>query len=92
MLQFEPAKDPDEVLDYAIDWTDQLAIDADEIQGVTWTFPSGLTKASQDEAEGIARVFISGGAAGQRYEIGHRMVTAGGRTYDRTVTLAVRQA
>lgn len=89
MLQW-PAKDPDETLDYAIDWSAVLAVDNDVISSVTWTLPAGFTKVSQAQASGVATVWIAGGALSSTlYDIQCRMVTVAGRTYDRTVKLAV---
>lgn len=87
-----PPKDPDDVLDYAIDWSDVLAADGDTIASVAWTFPAGLTKTSEaiDGAQTVA--WISGGQDGSRYSVGCRMTTAGGRIYDRTISLSVRQS
>ncbi len=92
-----PAKDPDDVLDFSVDWSEVLEADGpvgtpDTIVSVDWTVPSPLTKNSQAEALGIATVWIAGGELGGRYEIQCRLVTGGGRTYDRTVTLSVRRA
>ena len=83
-----PFKDPDEVLDFEVDWTARL--DGDTISAVTWTVPVGLTKTAQNLADPIAIVWLSGGTAGQSYEIGCRVETAGGRTYDETISLPVR--
>ncbi len=92
-----PAKDPDDVLDFALDWSEQLEADGtvevpDTITTATWTVPAGLTKNSQVEEDGLVTVWLSGGEAGSRYDIGCRIVTGGGRTYDRTISLSVRQA
>lgn len=90
-MSWEP-KDPDEVLDYEIDWSDVLAADGDTIQSVVWTLPSisGLTKVSQDESAGVARIWLSGGnLRAKPWDVACRMVTAGGRTYDRTAPLYV---
>lgn len=92
-----PAKDPDDVLDYSIDWSEQLEADGaegypDTISNVVWTVPAPLSKNSQTLGSGIATAWISGGEDGTRYEIRCRITTSGGRTYDRTVSLAVRQA
>ena len=84
-----PFKDPDEVLDFEVDWTARL--DGDTISVVTWTVPVGLTKTAQNLADPIAIVWLSGGTAGQTYEIGCRVQTTGGRTYDETIILPVRQ-
>lgn len=89
MLQW-PAKDPDETLDYAIDWSAVLALDSDTISTVTWTLPAGFTLASQSHAAGVATVWISGGSpSALPYDIACRVVTAAGRTYDRTAKLPV---
>lgn len=87
-----PPKDPDDVLDYSIDWTPVLEVDGDTLAGATWDVPDGLTKDSDAIAGAKAVVWISGGEDGVRYEIGCKITTGGGRTYDRTVELVVRQA
>lgn len=84
-----PFKDPDEVLDYSIDWSNR--IDAgDTISTVTWSFPAGITKVSQSLAGNVATCFVSGGTEGVAYSIGCRVVTTGGRTMDETVKLKVK--
>ena len=83
-----PFKDPDEVLDFEVDWTSRIGVDT--ISTVTWTVPAGLTKVSQAIAGKVAGVFLSGGTDGQSYNVGCRVVTAGGRTYDETIVLPVR--
>lgn len=87
-----PPKDPDDVLDYSIDWSAVLAQDADTIATIVWTVPAPLAKVSQAEAGSVAVVWISGGVDGTRYPIGCRLTTVGGRTYDRTFDLLVRTA
>lgn len=92
-MQAWPAKDPDDVLDFSLDWSDVLAADAnDTIESVAWTVPGDLTKESQAEAGAISTIWLSGGEAGTRYQIGCLLTTTGGRTYDRTIELTVRQA
>lgn len=83
-----PYKDPDEVLDYEFDWSARLADDT--ISAVTWTVPAGLTKDSQSVTGAVAVVWLSGGTDGEAYDIGCRVETAGGRTYDETIRLPVR--
>lgn len=82
-----PFKDPNEVLDYEIDWSARIGGDA--ISSVTWTVPSGITKDRDAVSGDIAAIWLSGGTAGTSYDIGCRVVTTGGRTYDETVTLSV---
>jgi hypothetical protein len=83
-----PNKDPDEVLDYSLNWSARL--DGDTIDSVVWSFPAGITKDSQALAGALASVFISGGTDGVAYLIGCRVVTAGGRTMDESVKLKVK--
>lgn len=87
-----PDKDPADVLDYSLDWSDQLALvtPADTISAVQWTLPTGLTAGAQIHANGIATTWISGGTAGTDYTVTCRMTTAGGRVLERNVGLYVR--
>lgn len=80
-------KDPEEVLDYAIDWSAMLG--GDTIATVVWTVPSPLTKVSQSNTTTIATAFISGGLATDLagYVVACKITTAGGRTGKRTFTL-----
>ncbi len=91
-MQTWPPKDPDDVLDFSVDWTDVLTLDDDTVASVAWTIPAGLTNTQELNAAGVTAVWLSGGVIGERYEVGCRMVTAGGRTYDRTIALSVRRS
>lgn len=87
-----PDKGPADVLDYSLDWSDQLALvsPADTISAVQWTLPTGLTAGVQYHANGEATTWISGGTAGTYYTVVCRMTTAGGRVIERNVGLYVR--
>lgn len=88
-----PDKDPADVLDYGLDWSDQLALvtPADTISSATWTVPAGLTSGAQFLVGGVATIFLSGGTAGTDYTITCRIVTTGGRTLERSVNLHVKE-
>ena len=91
-----PDKDPADVLDYGVDWSDQLALpDPDDtISSATWTVPSGLIAGAQFVEGGIAVIWLSGGTAGASgtdYTLICRIVTAGGRTLERSVKLLVKE-
>lgn len=91
-----PNKDPADVLDYGLDWSDQLALvsPTDSISNATWTVPAGLTVGAQFVAGGVATIWLSGGTAGANgtdYTITCRIVTAGGRTLERSVKLLVKE-
>jgi hypothetical protein len=83
-------KDPDAVVDFAIDWSDWLPT-GDTISTSTWDVPAGLTEDSETESTTLTTVWLSGGTAGQDYNITNQIVTAGGRTDDRTITIKVRE-
>jgi hypothetical protein len=82
-------KDPDAVLDYAIDWSDWLG--SDTISTSTWTVPTGITEDSESETTTVATIWLSGGTAGVKYDLVNEIVTAGSRTANRTIRIDVRE-
>lgn len=89
MILTWPAKDPDEVLDYSLDWSARLPA-GDTIESVTWTVPAGLTRGTTQLQGSVTTAFFSAGTEGTSYDIGVRIVTAGGRTMDQTVKLKIK--
>jgi len=89
-----PAKDPDEYLDYQIDWTDYL--DGDVIATSAWsaveTNSPGLTITAGSPATDGSKtyVWLSGGQDGETYHVLNRVTTTGGRSMDRTVRIRIR--
>jgi hypothetical protein len=84
-------KDPSAVLDYSFDWGTDGWIGADTITGTpVWTVPTGIVKDSQSNTTTLATVVISGGTAGENYDVSCKITTAGGRTDERTFRLQVR--
>ena len=88
-----PDKDPADVLDYALDWSDQLSLTSptDTIISATWIVPAGLTAGAQSVLGGVATIWLSAGVAGTDYTITCRIVTAGARTLERSVMLFVKE-
>ena len=84
-----PPKDPDAVKDYSIDWSAWLG--SDTISTSEWTVPSGITKDSDSNTTTVTTIWLSGGTAGTDYELVNRIVTAAGRTEDKTVIVRVRE-
>lgn len=82
-------KDPNAVLDYALDWTKWL--EGDVLSTGTWTIDAGPTIQSQNVANGIVTMWLSGGVDGTTYAALCRVVTVGGRTEDRTIHIQVRE-
>lgn len=87
--EYWPNKDPDEVLDYSIDWSARLG--ADTISTSAWSVVSGtVVEGVNNKTDTVTTVWLSGGTVGENAEIHNRIVTAGGRTMDQTVYLRVR--
>ena len=81
-------KDPADALDYLIDWTAWLGTDT--ISASTWTAPTGITKSAESNTTTRATVWVSGGTAGASYTLTNRIVTAGGRTAERSIRITVQ--
>lgn len=84
-----PNKDPDEVLDYEIDWTARLGIDT--ISTSVWTITPGTTlvKNSDNVNPTNTVIWLSAGTLGQTYQLTNEITTSGGRTMDQTVSLLI---
>jgi hypothetical protein len=82
-------KDPDEVLDYTFSWATWLG--ADTIASDTVTVDTGLTKDSDSNDTTSVTVWLSGGTAGTAYKVSSKIVTAAGRTAERTIIITVRE-
>lgn len=96
-----PAKDPDETLDFGIDWSDRLGGDlgssgADTIATSEWILGSdSLTKVDEDNDETTTTIVLSGGSLndpvkGTLYYVTNRITTTSGLVMDETVRLRVR--
>ena len=94
MLQW-PSKDPDEVLDYQLDWADPLnpRLEASEqLLTSVWTVAVGdvVINSSTFTPGGLSTVWLSGGTDNTKCELLNRVTTSKGRTYDETVALRIR--
>lgn len=89
-----PNKDPDEVLDYQINWTKRVQSSRtpdDVIVGSTWIVPTGITKQSDSFTDTTTTIWLTGGDDGESYEFVNRIVTTEGRTMDESVTIKVKE-
>lgn len=80
-------KDPNSVEDFEFNWVAEL--NGDTISTSSFILPDGMTQVSASNTTTTATVFVSGGTNGQLYRITNRVVTAGGRTYDRTYRVLI---
>ncbi len=82
-------KDPDATLDYVVNWATWLV--SDTIISSAWTVPTGLTQVTAASTTTTTTIWLSGGTAGNSYSVLNRIVTAAGRTDDRSLTIEVEQ-
>lgn len=88
-------KDPNDTVDYHVNWTRTLTRMGDTIQSSTWpVIDAGITIGSAppylpSNTSMVATAWFSGGTAGTTYRATNRIVTTGGRTLDRTIEIRV---
>lgn len=94
-----PTKDPNEVLDYQLDWADPKGprLEASEqLLSSAWSIVEGdvtinvTTHPATFTAGGLSTVWLENGTAGTKCELLNRVTTSLGRTYDQTVVLRIR--
>ena len=87
-------KDPNEVLDYALDWDatnpGPYLESGETVSTATWTVPSGITKDSQAETTTVTTITLSGGTVNTDYVLTVLMVTTSGREVERSFRVLVR--
>lgn len=86
-----PYKDPNEYLDYTLDWTARVTTD-DAITSSTWMTPTsgGLTIASTSNASWTTTVWLSNGTIGITYQLTNRISTVFGRVMDQTCKIKIK--
>jgi len=89
MPQLVPSKDPNEVLDYTVDWTNRL--DGDTISSSSAVLEEGdVTIDSQSFSGANQTVWLSGGTENVTSIVTLRVETAGGRTYDEAIKVKLK--
>jgi uncharacterized RDD family membrane protein YckC len=82
-------KDPNDILDYQIDWSAWLGVDT--IVTSTWFVPAGITKNSDSKTTGVTLIWLSGGTSGTTYTLPNRITTGAGRTVNLSIYITVRE-
>ena len=93
MAKAWPPKDPNEVLDYSIDWTDRLV--SETISTSVWSLASGGTDSAlvigSNSINSLRTVvWLSAGTLGGTYYVLNRITTSGNRTMDQTVRIKIK--
>ena len=85
-------KDPDSILDYAVDWSSEY-LGEDIVTQSSWTIDpvedSGVIVIASEFDSGMTTVTAGGGIAGHIYQLTNPVVLASGLTDNRSVTLRV---
>jgi hypothetical protein len=81
-------KDPNAVLDYVVNWATFLGVDT--IASDSWIVPSGITSVLETNTTTTSTIWLSGGTLNSKYRLTNRVVTAGGRTDDRSIYVLVK--
>jgi len=90
MLEYTlPAKYPNEVLDYKINWARRL--DNDSIQSATFAVQgsSSVEISSSSISNNVTTVWLTGGAEGSYNKIEHQVTTTSGRTIVAVLTITI---
>lgn len=80
------------MLDFAVDWSAQMALDSDSISASSWHVDAGITV--DDDSQFTATrgvIWLSGGDAGNTYQVTNEIQTTGGRTWERTLEIIVQE-
>lgn len=89
--RFDHPKDPDETLDYSIDWSARLD-EGDSISSSTWIIsPTGLVQESAAFNGALTTIWVSGGEMGKTYTLTNRIQTSAGRIRDLSYGLRIDQ-
>ena len=90
----EVAKDPDDVINWRWDWGDDDSPwlgDGDSIADHLVEADSGITIESSNISGDGVNVVLSGGTAGESYDVTVRITTSGGLVDDRTVIFVISE-
>lgn len=90
MAAVDHKKDPDAVLDWVWDWNEWLD-EGETIVSSEFITTVGLVIDSIGNTTKTATVWLSGGTAGQVYQVTNRITTTAGRTDDRSITIRVTE-
>lgn len=80
-------KDPDEIVNFGIDWVDYLG--SETITGSSWTMPADISQVSAAFTDTQATIKLSGGTLGTTYRVTNRITTSAGETVDQSIDVEV---
>lgn len=90
-------KDPNAIIDYAIDWSASYILTGEQITASSWFIqPQGavndlIIDNIPSLVSGVTTVFVAGGITGKIYQLTNRITTDQGRTDERSITIRVEE-
>lgn len=84
-------KQPVEVQDYDISFTEYLASQSDTAVSHTATAEAGISILASNLTGGVVKVFVSGGTDGNQYKVSATVTTAGGRVKQGDIIVKVKE-
>lgn len=84
-------KQPVEIQDYDIDFTEYLAGQSDTATSHTVQAETGLTVMSSSLVSGVVKVYVAGGVDGSQYKVSATITTTGGRVKQGDILVKVRE-
>ena len=79
-----PDKDPQETLDYRLNWRARI-VPGDRIISSVWSVPAGITEGVSTFTDYTTTLWLSGGTVGSTYDFTNTVTTFGGRVMEQTV-------
>jgi hypothetical protein len=84
-----PPKDPNELLDYSINWTNRLDR-GDIIVDSSWTVPSTIVRYANAFSQTLTTIWLSGGTVSSTpVAVTNQITTQGGRIMEQTVNIKI---
>lgn len=93
-MELWPPKDPEEILDYELDWTDRL--ESETIASSLWAIESGTVEILEDapheqEITGaVTKLWLSGGTLGESCIITNTILTSANRTREFSAKVKIK--
>jgi hypothetical protein len=93
ILRWEREKDPQEFIDYSINWADEIG--SDTISLSTWAYSGSpdttpLVLSNGSISSAVTTIWLDDGTTGTNYTVTNTITTAGSRVMEQSVYIAVR--
>lgn len=86
-----PPKDPQEVLDYVVNWAPRLRDETIVSSAFTIAAGANVSIVANSFSNTATTVWLAGGTHGRDARVTNSVTTSAGRTFEETVTLSIRQ-